>query len=67
MDQSMNRIRAAVADREWLQFQLESAHAGLCDAVRDALASGIPAEELVEPAGLTLEQIKNLGNRARKK
>lgn len=54
----MNKVRSAAADKEWLQFQLDNADQDLKDAVREALSAGILAEDLVEPAELTLEQIR---------
>jgi hypothetical protein len=61
MNEHQDRVHAAMADREWAQFQLDNADADLGDAVRDALASGIPAEELAGPAGLTPGQVRDLG------
>jgi hypothetical protein len=64
MEEYEDRIRTAMADREWAQFQLDNADADLGDAVREALASGVRAEELAEPAGLTPRQIRHFGQSA---
>jgi hypothetical protein len=61
VDDQVNKVRSAAADKEWLQFQLDNADADLHDAVREALASGIRAEDLVGVAELTLEQIRMIG------
>jgi hypothetical protein len=58
VDEQVNKVRNAAADKEWLQFQLDNADADLRDAIREALAAGVLAEELVDPAELTIEQIK---------
>jgi len=61
MNEHQDRVRTAMADKEWAQYQLDNAAADLGDAVRDALASGVPAEELAETAGLTAGQVRHLG------
>ncbi|MFD1213987.1 hypothetical protein ACFQ36_18275 [Arthrobacter sp. GCM10027362] len=61
MEERLNKVRSAAADKEWLQFQLDNADADLRDAIREALEAGIRAEDLVGAAELTLEQIRRIG------
>jgi len=57
VDERLIKVRSAAADKEWQEFQLDNADADLRDAVREALAAGIHAEDLAAAAELTLEQI----------
>ncbi|MCG2623354.1 hypothetical protein LVY72_15765 [Arthrobacter sp. I2-34] len=65
MDERLIRVRSAAADKEWQEFQLDNADADLRDAVREALAAGIQAEDLAAAAELTLEQIRAIGRNDR--
>jgi hypothetical protein len=61
VDERLNRVRSAAADKEWQEFQLDNADADLRDAVREALAAGIHAEDLAAAAELPLKQIRSIG------
>jgi hypothetical protein len=60
VDERVNKVRNAAADKEWQEFQLDNADADLRDAVREALAAGVRAEDLAAAAELSIEQIRSI-------
>ena len=60
MDEFIEKVRVAAADKESAQFQLDNAAADLLDLIREALNSGVPAADLTDPSGLTLKQIRRI-------
>ena len=60
MDESIEKVAVAAADKESAQFQLDNSTADLRDMVLAALASGVTVEELVVASGLSVHEIRDI-------
>ncbi|HEV7166876.1 MAG TPA: hypothetical protein VGN49_02805 [Micrococcaceae bacterium] len=60
MDELIEKVAVAAADKESAQFQLDNTAADLRDMVLAALASGVTAEELAGASGLTPQEIRRI-------
>jgi len=60
MDESIEKVAVAAADKESAQFQLDNSSADLRDMVLAALASGVAVEELAVASGLSVHEIRNI-------
>ena len=60
MDESIEKVAVAAADKESAQFQLDNSSADLRDMVLAALASGVTVEELVVASGLSVHEIRDI-------
>jgi len=60
MDESIEKVAVAAADKESAQFQLDNSTADLRDMVLAALASGVTAEELAVASGLSVHEIRDI-------
>jgi hypothetical protein len=60
MDEAIEKVAVAAADKESAQFQLDNSTADLQDMVLAALASGFTVEEVAAASGLSVHEIRNI-------
>lgn len=59
-EEPIQRVCAAAADKETLEWELDQADLALSDAVKEAYAEGVPLPEIAQASGESLAHITEL-------